>query len=345
VTRLQPIGNRNQNSLLNSQDYNFVCTGIDDNFLWPWMVSIFSASIHSQRRMKVGLGVIRGNFSPQNLEVVQDFCKVLNIDLVFKEFVFDSEVKLSTRIGREGYIRILWMDELDEQFLWLDSDTLALPGWDEIYSYLGTEENEPTICAVADKKVIARREEFPQNTAYQKAADSYFNSGVFLANPLAWKKNKYNVIWKNVGASFRELGFIHHDQDILNYVVRNDDRRLVHGKFNVIVNHPTQIEQSILHFAGGPKPWHLDDTSLKYFSAIENLKVKGSQEGAFSGKNWLFEFENYKRHEEQLLISLIQEKDLQVTLLAIRSKATQSLMKRNDRFKLRFLEIVGRKWF
>ena len=72
-----------------SKDSIFICTGIDDYYLWPWMVSIFSASIHSQKKIKVGLGVISGNFSLENLRVVQNFCKYLDIDLVYREFVFD----------------------------------------------------------------------------------------------------------------------------------------------------------------------------------------------------------------------------------------------------------------
>jgi lipopolysaccharide biosynthesis glycosyltransferase len=325
-----------------SQEYNLICTGIDNNYLWPWMVSIFSASIHSQKKIKVGLGVIKGNFSLENLGIVQNFCNFLKIDLVFKEFTLDFQVQLE-HLPKETYIRLLWMDELKELFLWLDSDTLPLPGWDKIFSYLSSEENEPTICAVADKHIIAKREKFPENLAYQRAGDTYFNAGVFLANPSKWREKRYDYTWKEVGANFKELGFIHHDQDILNYVLSND-KRMVPGKFNVIVALPSQIEQSILHFAGGPKPWHLDEDSHKYFTSIENLKGSDSQGGAFSGKNWRFEFENYKRHEDQLISYFNQDKQLQNILKVLRGQARKPLMRRIDKSKLIFLKLVGRKW-
>jgi lipopolysaccharide biosynthesis glycosyltransferase len=180
--------------------------------------------------------------------------------------------------------------------------------------------------------------------AYHRSADCYFNSGVFLANPLKWREKKYDQTWKEVGANFKELGFMHHDQDILNYVLSND-KRLIPGKFNVISSHPTQVIQKILHFAGGPKPWQLNDNSLKYFASIENLKARGSQEGAFSGKNWLFEFENYKRHEEQLLLFFHQDKKLQERLKILRSQAERTLMDKNDILKLRLLKLIGKKWF
>ena len=341
------ILSQNSNLIFNdqadSQEYNLVCTGIDDNYLWPWMVSIFSASIHSQKKIKVGLGVIKGNFSRKNLELARNFCNYLKIDLIYKEFEFDIQVQLE-HLPKETYIRILWMDVLDEQFLWLDSDTLALPGWDEIFSYLGPGENEPIICAAEDKKINSKRKEFPTNLAYQRAEDGYFNAGVFLANPSKWKEKKCDQTWKEVGANFRELGFIHHDQDILNYVLSND-KRLIPGKFNVISSHPTQVLQKIVHFAGGPKPWHLDEKSFKYFASIESLKARGSQGGAFSGKNWFFEFENYKRHEKQLLLFFHQDKKLQESFKMLRSQAEQSLMRKNDMFKLKLLKLIGKKWF
>jgi len=339
-----PVKNTTSNpsKLGTDKDYFFICTGIDDNYLWPWMVSIFSASIYSQKKLKVGLGVVEGNFSPESLGVVQNFCNFLKIELLYKEFTFDFQVQLE-HLPKESYIRILWMDALDEQFLWLDSDTLPLSGWDEIFSYLGTEENDPIICAVADTKIISKREKSPLNLAYQRAADTYFNAGVFVTNALKWKEKGCSFIWKEVGANFKELGFIHHDQDILNYVLSND-KKIIPGKFNVIVSHPTQIEQNILHFAGGPKPWHLDSTAAEYYSAVESLKGFSCKEGAFSGKNWIFEFENYWRHEDYLLKFCSGDNQLVGMCLILRNQARTRMMNRIDHLKFDVLKLIGRKW-
>jgi lipopolysaccharide biosynthesis glycosyltransferase len=235
------------------------------------------------------------------------------------------------------------MDVLDDQFLWLDSDILALPGWDEIFSYHEPEDNEPIIYAVTDKKIIADREKFPQNLSRHRAMDTYFNAGVFLVNPLKWRAKGYDQVWKEVGANFKELGFMHHDQDILNYVLISD-KKIIPSKFNVVVSNPTQIEQNILHFTGGPKPWHLDRNSHKYFSSIEYLKAGGLQGGAFSGKNWLFEFENYKRHEDQLIMFFDEDSELQEMLKTLRTRALRPLMKSIDMFKLILLRLIAKKW-
>jgi len=324
-----------------NKDYFFICTGIDDNYLWPWMVSIFSAQIHSKRRLRVGLGVIEGNFSPKNLAIVKNFCNFLKIELLYKEFAFDFQVQLE-HLPKETYIRILWMDALDEPFLWLDSDTLPLPGWNEIFSFLGNDDEIPIICAVEDTKIISKREKSPKNLAYQRGGCTYFNAGVFVANPLKWKEKRFSSTWKEVGVNFKELGFMHHDQDILNYVL-SSDKRMIPGKFNVIASHPTQIEQSILHFAGGPKPWHLDSTAADYYSAVESSKGS-SQEGAFSGKNWLFEFGNYWRHEHELLKFVAGDNQLFEVCSILRNQARTRMMNRIDHLKFAGLKLIGRKW-
>jgi lipopolysaccharide biosynthesis glycosyltransferase len=292
----------------------------------------------------VGLGVINGNFSHENLDVVQNFCNYLEIELVFKQFTFDLPVQLDGRIAREGYIRLLWMDELEEQFLWMDSVTLPLPGWDQIFSFLGPEENGPTIAVIADRKIIEKRNKFPENLADQRAADAYFNSGVFLVNPLNWRAKGYDHVWKEVRANFKELGFMHHDQDILNYVLSND-KRIIPGKFNVIVSHPTQIEQNILHFAGGPRPWHLAQNSARYDSTIESIQNFTSQNGAFSGKNWLFEFENYWRHEDFLISFVGNDAELCAHCSLLRTQSRREMMNRVDHIKFSPLKLIGKNGF
>jgi hypothetical protein len=147
-----------------------------------------------------------------------------------------------------------------------------------------------------------------------------------------------------VGANFKKLGFMHHDQDILNYVLSND-KRIIPSKFNVIVSHPTQIDQNILHFAGGPKPWHLDRNSHQYFVSIENLKSRGLQVGAFSGKNWLFEFENYWCHEDFLISFVGNDAELCAHCSLLRTQSRREMMNRVDHIKFSLLKLIGKNGF
>ena len=330
---------------MTNQDSIFICTGIDDGYVWPWMVSIYSASVHSEKKLEVGLGVIKGQFSKANLELIQKFCDLLEIKLLYREFDFDFVVQLDKRIPVQSYIRILWMDTLDRKFLWLDSDTLCLENWDHIFEYGENSDQAPIIYAIPDVHINKRGLiNFPSNKALQVAEGEYFNDGVFIGDPIQWQNLEYPKAWKNLAENYKIFGFTMHEQDILNYLLSRK-KKLIPSFYNCIVSAPSQIDQRILHFAGGPKPWDLDSKSQRYFLALETLKDSNVPEGAFSGKNWIFEFENYWRHEDSLLKRFNAESELLLKLLSLRDSMRKPLRNNRDDIKLSLLNFVGRKWF
>ena len=330
---------------MNIQDSIFICTGIDDGYVWPWMVSIYSASVHSQKKLNVGLGVINGQFSRDSLELIKRFCDALNINLIYREFEFNYVVQVDNRIPVQAYIRILWMDTLDRNFMWLDSDTLCLENWDHIFKHCEDFNQTPIIYATPDVHINRRGLlNFPNNKAMQVANGSYFNDGVFICNPTRWQELEYPNLWKNIAEGYQEFGFELHDQDILNFLLF-DKKKLIPSSYNCIVSAPTQIDQRILHFAGGPKPWDLDSKSQRYFSALETLKDPNAPEGAFSGKNWIFEFENYWRHEEALLNKFEADTQFNRTLRMLRSSMRKPVRGTRDEIKIVLLNFLGRKWF
>jgi lipopolysaccharide biosynthesis glycosyltransferase len=330
---------------MNSQETSLICTGIDDGYVWPWMVSIYSASVHSEKQLEVGLGVIKGRFSKANLELIKKFCDLLEIKLLYREFDFNFDVQLDRRIPVQAYIRILWMDTLDRKFLWLDSDTLCLENWDHIFEYCEDSDQTAIIYAIPDVHINNRGLiNFPSNKALQVSGGTYFNSGIFIGDPIQWQNLEYPKAWKRLAENYKDFGFTMHDQDILNFLLF-EKKKLIPSSYNCIVSAPSQIYQRILHFAGGPKPWDLDPKSQRYFTALETLKDWNSTEGAFSGKNWIFEFENYWRHEKSLLKRFNAEGELMLTLLALRDSMRKPLRKNIDNIKIVLLNFVGRKWF
>jgi lipopolysaccharide biosynthesis glycosyltransferase len=250
---------------LNSNREYLVCSGIDDNYLWPWMVSIFSAKLHSVQDFSVNLGYIKGSLSKDNKKFIIDFCSELNMEIHFKEFEFDYQVKTSN-LPIQAYIRLLWLDTLSEPFLWLDADTLALENWQQIYGNLDLESTGIVLCAALDTDVISKKIHlFPNNIAYKRGGSSYFNSGIFLGFPKNLRDKQFNLQWPDVASKHIELGFEHHDQDVLNYLAF-ESKKIIDSSFNTLVMQGSIISQRILHFTGQPKPWYFDETSQNYFS-------------------------------------------------------------------------------
>jgi hypothetical protein len=53
---------------------NLVCTSIDDNYLWPWMVMVYSAAINSQDKdFRIIIANINGMLSNELITISKKF--------------------------------------------------------------------------------------------------------------------------------------------------------------------------------------------------------------------------------------------------------------------------------
>lgn len=321
---------------------DLVCTGIDDNYLWPWVVSVYSAKVNSSENFRVLLGYIKNSLSDKNINLIREFCETLEIEVGFHEFEFNYEVKTSN-LPVQAYIRLLWFDLLDEDFLWLDSDTLLLANWQSIFRIHSDYDSKITIRAAIDTPVVKfNLERYPDNVAYQRAGTEYFNSGVFIAHPRVWKSNNFHDRWPEVAARHKDLGFVHHDQDVLNFLL-HDSKEILDSSYNSIVMQGSPIEQKILHFTGRPKPWHFSANEKIYFQAIEILKAKNGK-GAFGGLNWQWEYMNYWRYEAALISHVEENKALLESLKTTRQSTETPLSALRDQLKFLILKLCGHKW-
>ena len=329
--------------MTNSSESNVICSGIDDNYTWPLLVALYGASVHKSRDFKVKIGYIGNTLNQANRELIESFCNQLRIEVHLKEFTFEYKVKTSN-LPIQAYIRLLWLDLLDDSFLWLDADTLPLANWQSIFDNTLDDKTNVVIRAVIDTDIVkSRLAQFPDNVAYTRGGKQYFNSGIFMANAKLWKQNNFHEEWPKVAASHKELGFKHHDQDVLNYLAFQNSE-ILDPSFNRLVMQGSFIDQKILHFTGQPKPWHFNEEAKNYFSSIELLKEKNGT-GAFGGANWLFEYQNYWRHEKALLEHFKDNKDLIITLTTSYLGCRKSLLGPKDKIKNSLLTIIGKKWF
>ena len=322
---------------------NLVCAGIDDGYLWPFLVSIFSAKVHCANDFRVAVGTTNGGLSDVSKGIINNFAELIDVPIEIRDFNLVEQLQ-TTHLNIQTYTRLLWLDSLDEKFLWLDADTLPLENWDEVFDQLENEPKDIVLAAAIDSTIINNMHKSPKNAAYMAGGQSYFNAGIFLANPIAWRDRGHSQKWREVGTAHRELGFIDFDQDILNYLLLTS-KKIMSPDFNAMVMPGSSIGQKILHFTGNPKPWHFNEISKRYFISIEVLKDSKTGLGAFGGANWVYEYRNYWRHEEMLLTLCQSNQSLTSEMGKLFTGARRELLDRKDLIKLKLLDVAGKKWF
>ena len=322
---------------------NLVCAGMDDGYLWPFLVSIFAAKSHASQDFRVAVGSINGGLSDKSKKIIGEFAQLIQIPIEIRDFTLNEDLQ-STHLNIQAYTRLLWLDTLEEKFLWLDADTLPLENWEGVFDELENEPPNIVLAAVIDATIINNMHKSPNNAAYRVGGNSYFNDGIFLGNPIAWRDRGYSQKWREVGSAYRELGFIEHDQDILNYLLI-EDKKIMPADFNAMVMPGSSIGQKILHFTGNPKPWHFNEIAKRYFISIEVLRDSKTGLGAFGGANWVYEYRNYWRHEETLLTLCQSNQSLASEIERLFTGARRELLDRKDLIKLKLLNAAGKKWF
>ncbi len=165
--------------------------------------------------------------------------------------------------SRSAFLRFLAPDLVDaEKLLYLDCDTIVL---DDLGPLFEMNMGEKTLAAVSDLFSGVRM--FSKGFGLQ-----YFNSGVLLINARQWRENDdlKKVISFTAGkftkifAGKKQYG----DQDILNLLFLGDVMYL-HPKYNAVnplflrrgsfrgeIFEQAYRNPTILHFAGGAKPWN-----------------------------------------------------------------------------------------
>ena len=233
-----------------------ICSGIDDKYVWPWLVMAYSANLNkSETQLVFMVGNVNSGLSAYSKQVITDFCNALGVDLKIVDFSLQIQLK-TTYQPLTVYTKLLFLDSLDDDFIWIDADCLLLTGWIGIQEYFEVFDSDPSkvISACLDSQTNSQPDSKVVNQAFLVAKEGYFNSGLFLSNPKAWRLSGFHERWKMVGISHSEMGFKYHDQDILNYLLAGKNSVLP-GNYNVMSVQPFVLATRILHFTGKPKPW------------------------------------------------------------------------------------------
>jgi lipopolysaccharide biosynthesis glycosyltransferase len=225
--------------------------GVDDNYVWPLLVTIYSAKKSYQSLRSVNLVYDSSQLSTQNRDLVVKAVKSIGLTIILKEVKLLEVVDFHSHLSKSAILRLSIPDQTKKLILWLDSDLLLLEGWNEILAF-GEKINDSNFILAARKHWDFERS--ANNLSLIKSGQFYFNSGVMLINCKLWKKLKISIEVSYLISRYSDFHFEWADQCVLNYLIGNEYSE-ISKEFNAPTNEYLVNETRILHFAGSNKPW------------------------------------------------------------------------------------------
>lgn len=293
--------------------------GFDDNYLFPALVTLFSARKSFDGSLRLLIAHDGESLSPKSIALLEDACSSMKISVSFMRIRIPAALKGFGHLSRMSWARIILMTSLDEEFLWLDADLILGEGWSHLLDSQKLESPEG-IGAALDPNPAP---EGSRNAAYAVAGSSYINDGVLLVDPSRISQDFLQLVELAI-ADYAQLGLEWLDQDVINYSLRGRGE-VFSQEFNtqVPIKRLGPTNGKILHFTSDAKPW-LGPFRLIYF--------------------WSFSVRHWNRNARLLIKSLNTDPLLQGSIRRLRKKTFQgqNLNWRNGDSLKRFLLFSSR---
>lgn len=270
----------------------------DKNYAQHAAVAITSILCNTAHPSNIHFYIIDDNIDDDNKNKLQYTVRKFNSNINFVNISENSlnQVFVSGSITRAAYFRLTIPNILPKsvnKVIYLDCDLIVLG---DIINLWNLDMCQKPIAATADFGILSSN-----NKCHEKKVNlnwkkeySYFNSGVLLINVMLWRKNNYaNKLIELV----QTHKFRHHDQDALNYLFMNNWTpiplywNVIPPVFNMnlsIIKNKKMRQNalnalnhiSIIHYAGGYKPWEYqiyEGFNEKYYEYLGKTEYKNAK--------------------------------------------------------------------
>ena len=237
-----------------------IAMAFDDNYVFPALVALFSGRKFYEGEIRVVIGYDPQTLSGTSISLIERVCRKLVIEVSFVVVEIPGFLEGVGHISKMSWARMFLIEQLDHDFVWLDSDILLQPGWHQILSDTSLAGGSG-IAAALDTGVANVN---PENAARIKAGGGYVNAGVLVVRPSQIDAEKRNAFMSAM-LKYAELKFQWMDQDIINYCYAGKTGTIP-AQYNVQVSisRIVRLDGRILHFSSNAKPW-LGIYRLAYF--------------------------------------------------------------------------------
>ena len=329
---------------------NLICTSIDDKYLWPWMVMVYSAAINSKdKNFRIIIANINEMLSQECITIAKKFMNSLGLSLEIVSIDTSLNPSFEFHFNLTVYARLFLMDKVDEDFVWFDADLLLMPEWDQIFVESIEQDRDSTVIyGVSDSAVFLEILAKDQNQAYIKTSGRYINAGVLKIRTNKWKKLNKAADWQEMALNLKKYGLSPSlsDQDILNYLCA-DHITLMSPGFNYIVGNEISLQERIFikHYAGGPKPWKLNKAGKEFLLAAQGAQVFAPQDLNTQPPNAFLHYPMYWQVEDKLSSYLEHfHTDLYQTVMELRNNTVNKL-DRVSLIKHFLIKLISRRFF
>jgi len=277
-----------------------IAMSIDDNYVWPLLSLIYSLWKNADTEFEICIANVNGTLSINNQEVIKSVIDKMQIPNRIVEALIPSDVKTDSRISIASYGRLWMADNLKEDFIYLDADSLAFSGWQEIFKGIQELKSHPNYLLGA----LAAKTNRGLNWSSEHAETRQlcFHATCLIISWENWQTNtkKYGQeSWHSVAKRSHELNLLAHDQDILQFMAQGDFLHIREGLFELPIR-PTR-PASIISSSSWIKPWSIreKDLPVRIYEDIFNHRRAG-------GAYFLDEYSAFKSNEIELLNYLHQ---------------------------------------
>lgn len=226
---------------------NLVSGAVDDGMAYavlPWAYSL-DRSAHTPPHFIIGF--LEGKLNSRNRQALTAGLSSLSISHDFVELTPDPRFIKQGHISPTTFSKFQLADTIPGPHVWIDIDTVATAGWDQIFSEI-SQAPRSTALVVAERG----HEHTVSTETSRKPSDLAFNAGV-----LGWP-DRERIPWSEALDSAAAVDT--QEQYLFNALYSGRFHR-VSERFNALSYHYDTVDQMslplIAHFAGAHKPWHL----------------------------------------------------------------------------------------
>jgi lipopolysaccharide biosynthesis glycosyltransferase len=216
---------------------NQVVCAIDSQMVCALAVSMSSLSATVKETFELTIGYLAGTLNQSDRDYLGTVMDHLGIAYSWADLGSDSRFITQGHISPTTFAKFLLADVKPGPHLWLDADTVGLPGWDSIFRLIDETTPEQGL-------LVAER-----------GADKHglpFNAGV-----LGWPAGAR----RDWSARLDDLALVDTQEQFLFNELYSPSAKVVSERYNAVTYRIDRIPEVeppfIIHYAGAHKPWHL----------------------------------------------------------------------------------------